>query len=62
MTTIKLEKEWNESDKRYQYFILKNTDVIALCYDERIARKTYQMAVDCAATPTEKIILDSTEI
>ena len=61
-TSIILEKQWNELSKCYQYFVMKDYDVVALCYDERIARKTYQMAVDCAANPSEKITLESTEI
>ena len=61
-TSIRLEKHWDELSKRYQYFVMKGTDIVALCYDERIARKTYQMAVDCAANPSEKITLESTEV
>ena len=61
-TSIRLEKQWNEISKRYHYYVMKGTDVVALCYDERIARKTYQMAVDCAANPSEKITLESTEV
>ena len=61
-TSIRLEKQWNELSKCYQYFVMKDHDVVALCYDERIARKTYQMAVDCAENPSEKITLESTEV
>ena len=61
-TSIRLEKHWDELSKRYQYFVMKGTDIVALCYDERIARKTYQMAVDCAENPLEKITLESTEV
>ncbi|HPT15508.1 MAG TPA: hypothetical protein PK796_12000 [Bacteroidales bacterium] len=61
-TSIRLEKQWDELTERYQYFVIKEHDVLALCYDERIARKTYQMAVDCAANPSEKITLESTEV
>jgi len=61
-TSIRLEKKWDELSKRYQYFVIKDHDVVALCYDERIARMTYWMAVECAANPSEKITLESTEV